>query len=159
MVGAFTNGFWRRLAEAVDHPEWIDDPKFVTNADRLIHRDELLGLLETIFKEKERAEWLEILEEADVPNSPVLELDEAIRSEQAIHNETVITVGEGDQTVDVVKLPIESVNWKRPDRALPPPMGRDTKDILTRLLGFDELAITALEQKGAVGLEQAKKDD
>lgn len=152
MVGAFTNGFWRRLAEAVGRPEWIDDPKYVTNADRLIHRDELLGQLETIFKQKERAEWLEILEVADVPNSPVLELDEAIRSEQAIHNETVITVGEGDRTVDVVKLPIESAQWKRPDRGLPPPMGRDTVDIMTNLLGFDEATIAALAEKGAVGV-------
>jgi crotonobetainyl-CoA:carnitine CoA-transferase CaiB-like acyl-CoA transferase len=158
MVGAFTNGFWRRLAEAVEHPEWIDDPKYVNNADRLIHRDELLGHLETIFKEKTRAEWLEILEQADVPNSPVLELDEAIRSEQAIHNETVITVGEGDETVDVVKLPIECAQWKRPDRSLPPPMGRDTKDIMTQLLGFDESMIAALAQKGAVGLAQASGD-
>jgi hypothetical protein len=34
-------------------------------------------------------------------------------------------------------------------------MGRDTKDIMTQLLGFDDSMIAALAQKGAVGLAQA----
>jgi hypothetical protein len=38
-------------------------------------------------------------------------------------------------------------------------MGRDTADIMTNLLGFDESAIAALAEKGAVGLEQVSDDD
>ncbi len=154
MVGAFTNAFWRRLAEAVGRPEWLEDERFISNADRVANRDEILSDLEGIFKEKTREEWLEILRVADVPNSPVLELDEAIRNEQATHNESVIKVGDGDRTVDVVKLPIESVQWKQPDRHLPPPMGRDTVEILDTLLGVDAETIETLLGRGVIGVEE-----
>lgn len=157
MVGAFTNAFWRRLAEAVGHDEWVDDERFVTNANRLEHREELLGELEMIFAQRPRAEWLEILEKADVPNSPVLELDEAIHSEQAIHNETVITAAEGVQAVDVVKLPIESSQWQKPSRCLPPVMGKDTRVVLDSLLGLDPDAIERLMEKGVIGDEAGRE--
>ena len=48
MVGAFTRGFWQNLCHALGHPEWIEDPRFLTNALRLNHRAELVGMLEKL---------------------------------------------------------------------------------------------------------------
>jgi crotonobetainyl-CoA:carnitine CoA-transferase CaiB-like acyl-CoA transferase len=151
MVGAFTQGFWRRLCEAVEHPEWIDDPRYETNATRLEHRDELLGLFDEIFLTKTRDEWLAVLQDADVPNSPVLELHDAVRSEQAVHNGVVQRIEEGDRVVDVIKLPIEADRWHPSKPVMPPPMGRDTDEILTKVLGYDQDRIDALVDAGIVG--------
>jgi len=151
MVGAFTQGFWRRLCVALGRPEWRDDPRYGSNATRLVHRDELLHELEVIFAERTRDQWLSALEEADVPNSPVLELREAIDSEQARHNHIVQAIDSDGRHVDVIKLPIESDRW-RPSRAtLPPVMGEHTDEILSKLLGLGGVAIDELVAAGVVG--------
>ena len=72
MVTAFTEGFWRNLCRALKRLELAEDPRFVTMTDRLANRDVLMAELETIFRTKSRDEWLAILDEYDVPNSPVL---------------------------------------------------------------------------------------
>jgi crotonobetainyl-CoA:carnitine CoA-transferase CaiB-like acyl-CoA transferase len=150
MVGAFTQGFWRRLCVAVEHPEWIDDPRFVTNATRVRHRDELLGLLEEIFAGRTREEWLAILEEADVPTSPVLELHDAVRSEQAVHNGVVQRIGSDGRVVDVIKLPIVSDRWTPHTPTLPPVMGEHTDETLSKLLGLDRAGVDELVARSVV---------
>ena len=153
MVGAFTNGFWRRLCDALDHPEWKDDPRFMSNADRLAHRDDLMPMLEEIFRSRTSHEWLEILTDADVPNSPVLELHDAIASEQAVHNRIVQHLGPAE--LDVVKLPIESEQWQSAPATMPPLMGEHTDAILKDVLGMDEAAIHALASTGVVARRDA----
>jgi crotonobetainyl-CoA:carnitine CoA-transferase CaiB-like acyl-CoA transferase len=155
MVGAFTNGFWRRLCEAVDHPEWITDPRFESNAARVRHRDELLGALEEIFARRSRAEWLEILQQADVPNSPVLELDDAIHSEQAEFNGVVQHIDAGDRSVDVIRFPVHSDRWS-PDEATPPPvMGEHTDEVLGKVLGLSGERIDQLAAAGVIARAKA----
>jgi crotonobetainyl-CoA:carnitine CoA-transferase CaiB-like acyl-CoA transferase len=151
MVGAFTQGFWRRLCAALDHPEWIDDPRYESNASRLAHREELLGKLEAIFAQRTRDEWLAVLEAADVPNSPVLELDEAISSEQAVHNGIVQPIDDGSRHVDVIKLPIGSDRWRPSTPTMPPVMGEHTDETLSKLLGLDRAAVDELVSAGVVG--------
>lgn len=151
MVGAFTQGFWRQLCAALGRPEWITDERYLTNAARLLHRDELLGLLEAQFRTKSRAEWLAILERADVPNSPVLELADAVRSEQAVHNGVVQHIEEDGKVVDVIKLPVVTDSWTLNAPTLPPPMGRHSDEILSKLLGLDQQRIDELVAAGVVG--------
>lgn len=154
MVGAFTNGFWRRLCGAVGHPEWSTDPRYESNAARLEHRDELLSALEEIFRGRTRGEWLAILEEADVPTSPVFELHESIRSDQAVHNGVVQHVEGGDGAVDVIKFPVHSDRWKTRTPSFPPMMGTHSEEILSKVLGLDQQRIDAMVATGVVGLAE-----
>jgi crotonobetainyl-CoA:carnitine CoA-transferase CaiB-like acyl-CoA transferase len=150
MVGAFTQAFWRRLAAAVGHPEWIDDERYATNATRLAHRDELLGKFELIFSTRTREEWLQVLEDADVPNSPVLELHDAVASEQARHNRVVQRIDDGSYIVDVIKNPIESDAWQPRPPVLPPSMGDNTDEVLQKLLELEQREIDELVERGVV---------
>ena len=153
MVGAFTNSFWRRLAVAVGHPEWPDDPRYLVNADRLEHRSELVGELEVIFRTQPRSHWIEVLRGADVPSSPVYELHEAVRSEQAIHNGIVREVSDQRVTTQVVRNPIVNAAWEGgpPDRPAPP-LGLDTEAVLRDVLGLDAGELQGLVEAGVVGL-------
>ena len=156
MVGAFTNSFWRRLATVLGHPEWPDDPKYLTNAERLANRDELIPKVEAIFRTKPRAHWLEVLKKADVPTSPVYELHEAIRSEQAVHNQIVKKVEDDYATTYVVRSPIRVAEWTSDVVDTPAPrMGRDTQDVLTRVLGLDAAEVARLVDAEVVSLMQS----
>src|SRR5262249_41749942 len=63
--------FWERLCVAVEHPELPEDPRFVDFAARREHRDELIAILEPVFRDRASAEWLELLADAGVPSTPV----------------------------------------------------------------------------------------
>jgi len=152
MIGAFTRGFWHNLCRALGRDAWIADPRFVTNAARLANRAELVGLLEAIFATKPREAWSAIMTEADVPNSPVYELHDAIRSEQVVHLGSLIEVGEGARSVTLARSPMRVAQWG-PDRVEPAPgPGRDTRAVLREVLGRDDAAIDALAAAGVVDL-------
>ena len=149
MVGAFTREFWWNLCRALGREAWIGDPRFATNPARLANRDVLIGELEKIFASRPRAEWLEILDGADVPNSPVLELHDAVRSEQARHNRSMLPLGEA---VQVARCPIRSAEWGEDPATPAPGLGRDTDEVLRSLLGMNTAEIAALAERKVVAL-------
>jgi crotonobetainyl-CoA:carnitine CoA-transferase CaiB-like acyl-CoA transferase len=151
MVGAFTRNFWLNLCGALGHPEWTTDPRFVTNAARLANRDVLIGLCAGLFAEKERAAWLAILEAADVPCSPVLELHDAVRTEQVVQGGSLEQMQGDGYSVSVSRSPIRVEAWSTPPMRMAPDLGRDTRDVLGVLLGLDDAAIAQLQTSGAIG--------
>lgn len=150
MVGAFTNGFWRRLCDAVGRTEWIEDERFVDNAARLANRDILVPMIEEIFLTRTREQWLEALKEADVPASPVLELHEAVRSEQAEFNQVVQDVGTDQQSIPTARFPVRSTSWPLAESNTPPRIGEHSLDILREVLEKQAEEITQLVDAGAV---------
>ncbi|MER5437707.1 CoA transferase [Streptomyces sp. NPDC002790] len=155
MVGAFTNGFWKRLCTAVGRPAWPDDERFATNADRLRNRDVLVPMIEEIFRTRKREDWLTALDEADVPCSPVLELHEAIASEQAQVNEVIQEVGTAERSVPTVRNPVRSTSWPQAESRTPPRIGENSQDVLAGVLGKSTEEVAALVASGAVGVAAA----
>ena len=144
MIGAFTRGFWHNLCRALGHEEWITDPRFASNAARLKHRSELVGMLEAIFATRTRDEWTQLITAADVPNSPVFELHDAVRTEQVQALGALVPMGEGDKAVTVARFPIRVPQWGA-DRVEPcRGLGADTREVLHELLGKDDKSIDAL---------------
>jgi Predicted acyl-CoA transferases/carnitine dehydratase len=83
-VGASNENTWARLAAALEASELTDDPRFATNRDRWIHREELAGLLEPHFRSRTTAAWLSALEEAGVPAGPVSTITEMLAHPQTL---------------------------------------------------------------------------
>lgn len=152
MVGAFTRGFWQNLARALGHEDWLDDPRFSTNAARLANRARLVGDLEAIFATKSSSEWLRILEAADVPCSPVMELHEAVRSEQVAHNGSLMLMGEPGKEYAVVRSPIRVGEWGGAPAIPPPRLGADTPAVLQQLLGLQASDIEGLAARGVIAM-------
>ena len=150
MVGAFTREFWQRLCRALDRERWITDPRFTTNPARLEHRDVLLGELADIFASRTREQWLAILDAADVPNSPVLELHDAVRTEQVAHNRSLRPLGPPGQEFEVVRSAIRVEAWGEDPAGAPPGLGADTSDVLETVLGMDRRAIGLLAAAGII---------
>lgn len=152
MVGAFTRGFWQNLCKMLGRTEWIDDPKYATNAARLANRADLVGQLEVIFAQKSMAEWLRLLAEADVPCSPLYELHDAIKSEQAEHIGCINSVG--DPAVKVVRSPIRAEQWDNDSHRPAPRMGADTWNVMNQWLGWDHGRFEELSKQGIFGSEK-----
>jgi crotonobetainyl-CoA:carnitine CoA-transferase CaiB-like acyl-CoA transferase len=157
MVGAFTRAFWQNLARALGHEEWITDERFATNSARLRNRDELVGTLDAIFGAQPRAAWLALLDEADVPCSPVLELHDVVPSEPVTAAGSIRKLRAGDREVQVVRSPVRVKQWSEPEPTMAPDLGADTRAVLCELLDLPEDKLEALFADGIV--ESAATDD
>ena len=153
MVGAFTREFWWNLCKAVDREAWIKDARFITNPARLANRAVLIPELEQIFAQKPRAEWLAALDAADVPNSPVLELHDAVRTEQAQHNQSLRPLDQGGYPVLVAGCPIRASQWDEDPLTPAPQLGADTGEVLRSLLGMTGEEVAALAQRKVIGTD------
>jgi crotonobetainyl-CoA:carnitine CoA-transferase CaiB-like acyl-CoA transferase len=83
------SGFFHRFCLLIDHPELISDPRFDGAPWGLVDADAraaLAAILEPIFLEKPRDEWLRLLEEADLPCAPVASRDDYLTDPQVLHN-------------------------------------------------------------------------
>src|SRR5262249_2679253 len=61
-----TNKFWLRLCEVLGSPE-LSAVQFAGNDSRIVHRQELISILSSIFRCRSSTDWIQRLREAGVP--------------------------------------------------------------------------------------------
>jgi crotonobetainyl-CoA:carnitine CoA-transferase CaiB-like acyl-CoA transferase len=91
-VGASNETTWVRLTDALGRPELRDDPRFVDNARRMAHLDELVDVLSTAFAARTMDEWIAALHTAGVPVGPVASIGEMLSHPQTAARDMVIDV-------------------------------------------------------------------
>jgi crotonobetainyl-CoA:carnitine CoA-transferase CaiB-like acyl-CoA transferase len=89
IVACLNDRFWLRLTKVIDRPDLADDPRFVTNADRVANRAALNDILVPIFAEYTAASWLERLDQVAVPSGPVHRLEDVFTEPQVVHNHSI----------------------------------------------------------------------
>ncbi len=138
-----------RIAECLGHPEWVEDPAFATNADRVTNRTELAARIEAELASRKRDDVLAMLTAASVACGPLRTVDEVLTSPEAEASGIVATVthellGE----VPVVRLPWRFSDTPAEPRFGPPTLGQDTDKILSAL---GEVGVHATGQSGSEG--------
>ena len=94
-IGCLTRWFWDKLSIALDLPELVIDPRFETAPTGWEEDEDRLAAIELIgnrVREKPREEWLQILEDGDVPTAPVLSTQEYMDVPQVHENGLVVDV-------------------------------------------------------------------
>jgi succinate--hydroxymethylglutarate CoA-transferase len=71
VIAAGNDALWRQVAEAVDMPELVDDPRFKTQLDRAKHQIELAAILERKFALQTAAFWIAEMDRRGVPCAPI----------------------------------------------------------------------------------------
>jgi crotonobetainyl-CoA:carnitine CoA-transferase CaiB-like acyl-CoA transferase len=82
VIAAANDRLFATLCKTLDHPEWANDPRFRTNADRFAHKTILLAAIEGVLATRPQAEWLARLEQAGVPCAPINTLPEVLAEPQ-----------------------------------------------------------------------------
>lgn len=140
------------LYRAVDHPEWIEDPRFCDMAAMTDPENfQALGiLLAAAFAEIPSAEVLEKLIEEDVPCGPILDADEVLVDPQIVHNGTLV---EWDHPLaGRVRQPRPAAQFAATPAAVAASAsmrGEDNAEILAEL-GRTEEQIAALKKAGVI---------
>jgi crotonobetainyl-CoA:carnitine CoA-transferase CaiB-like acyl-CoA transferase len=149
-IGVGNDLQFQALSELLGHPEWATDVRFARNEDRVLHRDELEGLIAEHIGTRSRADWIETLSAAGIPNGPVSTVAEALSSPHAIAREMVTSIDH--PTIDSFRslgLPMRLSHNPTSIRRHPPLLGEHTGEVLADL-GHDEGEIALLRDAGIV---------
>ncbi|MGP0092517.1 MAG: CaiB/BaiF CoA transferase family protein [Xanthobacteraceae bacterium] len=132
MICVGNNKLFGFLAGALGHPEWVDDPRFRTNPDRVKNKHALYQRMEEVFRTRGNAEWSRILDDAGVPNAPMQTIDQVLKDPQTQALGMLQTSPEGDLSLLGMPLSFDGV---RPGfRQSPPSLGADTEEILSTVV-------------------------
>ncbi len=143
---------YRRMTEAIQHPELWEDPRFKTNAGRVAHREALVARLAAIFRTRPRQAWLEAFHQAGVPATPVNDLAEAFADPQAAARGVLWRVPHPTLgALSLVANPLQFMSRTPAAPAGPPPLlGEHTRAVLGGVLGLEEAELERLEQEGVI---------
>ena len=141
---------WIACCHAVGHPEWLEDPRFATAADRDEHHDALDEGLARWAAGRTKFEAARLLQEAGVPAAPVLAADEVLADEQLEAREFFDPL----ELVDIGEVPIERYFSPRidgrgvPARGRAPKLGEHTDEVLREVLGLGDEELAGLAARG-----------
>jgi crotonobetainyl-CoA:carnitine CoA-transferase CaiB-like acyl-CoA transferase len=131
-VGGGTDRHFRQLCEhVVARPELAEDPRFMTNRDRVANRDLLVGLLGEIFLTADAATWVQRCRDAAIPCSLVQGVLEALRS--AGGNQLLVGVDHPAGRFEMAANPVIVDGDRMPVRLAPPALGEHTEAIVSEL--------------------------
>ncbi len=141
---------WAKLCEAIGHPEFISDPRFITLDDRISTASETIALLDDIFAEKPLTEWVPILDANDVIYAPVRDMLDALSDPQVELNDMLRTIQHPEHgPYKILNTPVHLENTDIGPKTAAPELGQHTEEVLLEL-GYSWDDITGLQDSGAI---------
>jgi crotonobetainyl-CoA:carnitine CoA-transferase CaiB-like acyl-CoA transferase len=126
--------FWEALCTAIGRPELMEDERFVDRGARKDHYWELRALLQEAFAEKERDEWLRVLQSHQVPCAPVNSIGEALQDPQLAALGIIDTVEDPDVgTMPRIRPPVHIDGAPLPPVPRAPLLGEHNEEVLGEL--------------------------
>lgn len=118
VVAVGNDSLFGAACEALERPDLAVDPRYLTNADRVTHRRQLVAELEEEFRKRSASEWLARLDKVGVPASPVRDLAAVFSSPEG--RAMVAEVPTDGGPMPMVRNPIEGIGMN-PHQYRPPP--------------------------------------
>lgn len=132
IVAVGNDGQFRRYCQVIGAPELADDPRFASNRDRVLNRESLIPLLQAKMLERDKDDWIALLEQANVPAGPINTVAEVFAEPQLQAREMQVSVphpmNPGLQLAgNPIKLSRTPVDYS----LAPPTLGQHTQEILS----------------------------
>jgi crotonobetainyl-CoA:carnitine CoA-transferase CaiB-like acyl-CoA transferase len=130
-LGASHERAYQKLCRLIGREDLLHDPRFGSNADRIVNRSALHEQLIPIFRTRSAQEWITALEETGIPASLVEDLAGVTRQEQVAARNLLVPTGIDDVSMVGIGLKMERTpgSVRRP----PPQLGADTEAVLAEL--------------------------
>jgi crotonobetainyl-CoA:carnitine CoA-transferase CaiB-like acyl-CoA transferase len=143
---AHENWFWDRLCTAIGLPEYVG----IQATERHQRRKELVAELESVFSQKTREKWINILIEADVPVAPVKTPEEVLEDPQVLFREMIQEIkGPFGESFRQVAFPVKLSETPALIQSPPPELGEHTEEVLLKA-GFSKEEIKKFSQEGTI---------
>jgi formyl-CoA transferase len=151
VVATGNDGQFRGLCRALGQPELARDPRFASNDERVRHRPVLVPLLAELFRQQDAAYWVAALLAEGVPTGPINRLDEVFADPQVLARGLLAEVEH--PTLGTLRLAGPAAGFSATPGAVerhPPLLGEHTDQVLSEILGLDQVEIAELRRLGAI---------
>lgn len=128
MVAAGNDNLFRRLCGALGRQSLAEDPRFLTNRDRVVNRAALVPILADIFAAEPTAAWTRRLDAAGIPNGPIHTVEQVVADAQT--EALGILQHWPGSALSLVGLPLSFDGARPPLSKLAPALGEDNRVIL-----------------------------
>lgn len=129
IVAVGNDGQFRRYVEVLGCPELADDARFTSNRDRVRNRDALVPLLQAKMLERDKGEWIALLEAANVPAGPINTVAETFAEPQLQAREMQVNLPHAlNPDLQLVANPIKLSRTPVTYRRAPPQLGEHSGD-------------------------------
>jgi crotonobetainyl-CoA:carnitine CoA-transferase CaiB-like acyl-CoA transferase len=135
-----------RLSEVLGLPDLTKDPRFDSFWKLVNNRAELDQVLEDALQAKTTAEWLPLMDKADLWVGPVNNYPDVFRDPQVVHNKMVAEVDSPVGPLKLINSPFKLSKTPATIRTAPPQMGEQTDEILG-VAGYSTAEIEQLHQE------------
>jgi crotonobetainyl-CoA:carnitine CoA-transferase CaiB-like acyl-CoA transferase len=157
-IAPATPDMWVKLCRLLELEELLGDARFVDNAARMQHREELRLIIESRLKLRTKMEWTEAMIPLGIPAGPINNLADVFSDPQVQHCRMVEQVehpllGALKQVANPIKLAAFAEGSVR----MPPPMlGEHTFEVLAGF-GYSEQELQQLSVDGVIAQYRKQK--
>jgi succinyl-CoA--D-citramalate CoA-transferase len=151
LIAGNADNVFRRLAEAVGHPEWAEDEKYATHHARGENMEELDGMISAWTKARSGEDVLRTMAEAGVPAGKVFTAAHMVEDPHYAARENVVEV----EDPEIGPVPMQNVVPRLTDtpgevRWTGPALGEHNDEVFGGLLGIDAEGLEGLRERGVV---------
>jgi formyl-CoA transferase len=151
VLSVSTDRVWRRMIEAMGHPEWAADPRFASNPARTAHANEVDAAVGGWFAQHSAEDAQRILDEAGVPVSPIYSIADIFSDAHYRARQDIVEAD--DETIGRVPMPAVLPRFSRTPGAVRfpgPPLGAHNEHVYAELLGLSAAELAQLASEGVV---------
>ncbi len=142
---------WPDFCRAIDHEEWMQDPRFVSLMLRAVNAADLVALIDEVLGARSLGEWGPVFDAHNVWWAPVQTLEELTADPIAARAGAWVDVpgAEGEPPAKMVATPSDFQGTPWSVRSGAPELGQHTEEVLLDL-GYDWDRIIALKDGGVI---------
>ena len=159
IVAATNESMWRRLSEAMDRPELLEDERFASRDQRSKNADALESELGAWFIDRNMQDAADHLAAHGVPCSPVNNTAQAANDPHMTEREIMMEVP--DPIAGTMWVTGKSIKFSRTPMVVgsAPVVGEHTTEILRDILGYDDARIQSLHDSEVVSSSRQPSTD
>jgi crotonobetainyl-CoA:carnitine CoA-transferase CaiB-like acyl-CoA transferase len=150
-LSASAQSIFENVAEAIDRPAVVDDPRFATNEARVEHADELDEIIEAWTRERSTEDAIAAMEAADAIVGPVYDMADIFADEQYAARDDIVAMTDDD--LGSIRTPAPVPRLTRTPGAVDHAgagHGEHNDEVYLSELGLDEPEYDRLREEGVI---------
>ncbi len=143
---------WENLAKLMEQEELIEDPRFVTNNDRIANREVLNEIIQEWHSGRTEDEALEVFQKEGITAGPILTMKDIDEDAHYRERGSFVTMEDPATGIELQmpNLPFRMLGQPTKFRFPGLPHGSANDHVYGELLGYSQAQIDELREKGAI---------
>lgn len=149
-LSASMQSMFERLMETIGQPDFVTDPRFLTNADRVKHSDTLDSAIGKFIGSRSQAENLAIFQDSGVTVGPVHDIVGLLEDPLVKGREVIVRLPDDEmESLAMHNIPARLSVTPGLIRAPAPALGEHNVEVLTQL-GYGNVDLTEFAEEGTI---------